>query len=139
MKETILEEAVKSVLQLIADGGADSVHLKKIDGTIDASNYYGLATYAHSSSLEAIEKCNIALRQLNGEITGIGFYAPAEIRFTVNRIKFWRGVDRWIENIGLTKDGEINEDIDDGHCEEVGKAIGEFAKASAWKSLISSD
>ncbi len=139
MKETILEEAVRSVLQLINNGGADSVTLKKIDGTIDATHYYGLATYEHSSSLEALEKCNDAFRELNGELDGIGFYAPAEIRFTIDRIKFWRNVDQWLEEIGLMQGGELNEDIDDGHCEALGRTIGELAKAHAWKSLISRD
>ena len=139
MKETILEEAVRSVLQLINNGGADSVHLKKIDGTIDAIHLYGLATYEHSSSLEALEKCNDAFRQLNGELDGIGFYAPAEIRFTINRIAFWREVDQWLTEIGLMQGGELNEDIDDGHCEALGKTIGELAKSLRWKNLISRD
>ena len=139
MKETILEEAVRSVLQLINNGGADSVTLKTIDGTIDAIHHYGLATYAHSSSLEALEKCNDAFRQLNGEIDGIGFYAPAEIRFTINRIAFWREVDQWLTEIGLMQGGELNEDIDDGHCEALGKTIGELAKSLKWKNLISRD
>ena len=139
MKETIMEEAIRSVLQLINNGGADSVTLKKIDGTIDATHYYGLATYEHSSALEALERCNNAFRQLNGELNGIGFYAPAEIRFTIDRIKFWRNVDSWLEEIGLMQGGELNEDIDDGHCEALGRAIGELAKANKWKSLISRD
>ena len=139
MKETILEEAVRSVLQLINNGGADSVTLKKIDGTIDAIPYYGLATYEHSSSLEALEKCNAAFRELNGEIDGIGFYAPAEIRFTIDRIAFWREVDQWLTEIGLMQGGELNEDIDDGHCEALGKTIGELAKSLRWKNLISRD
>lgn len=139
MKETILEEAVRSVLQLINNGGADSVTLKKIDGTIDATHYYGLATYAHSSSLEALEKCNSAFNQLNGVIDGIGFYTPAEIRFTINRIAFCREVDQWLESIGLMQGGELNEDIDDGHCEALGKTIGELAKSLKWKNLISRD
>ena len=139
MKETILEEAVRSVLQLINNGGADSVNLKKIDGTIDAINYYGRATYAHSSALEALERCNTAIRQLNGEIDWIGFYSPAEISFKIDRIAFWREVDRWLEAIGLMKGGELNEDIDDGHCEALGKTIGRLAKAGEWKSLISRD
>lgn len=137
MKETILEEAVRSVLQLIANGGADSVTLKTIDGTIDAVNYYGRATYAHSSSFSALERCNEAFRQICGSLDWIGFYDPAEISFKIDRIAFWREVDQWLERIGLI--GELNEDIDDGHCEELGKAIGELAKAGAWKSLISRD
>ena len=139
MKETILEEAVRSVLQLIKNGGADSVNLKTIDGTIDAVNYYGRASYAHSSSFDALERCNDAFRQICGELTGIGFYAPAEIHFTIDRIKFWRDVDRWLESVGLMKGGELNEDIDDGHCEALGRTIGELAKADEWKSLISRD
>ena len=139
MKESILEEAVRSMLQLINNGGADSVTLKKIDGTIDATHYYGLATYEHSSALEALERCNDAFRQLNGELNGIGFYAPAEIRFTIDRIKFWQDVDRWLEAIGLIQGGELNEDIDDGHCEALGRTIGELAKSLRWKSLISRD
>ncbi len=101
MKETIMEEAIRSVLQLINNGGADSVTLKKIDGT--------------------------------------GFYAPAEIRFTIDRIKFWRDVDQWLTEIGLMQGGELNEDIDDGHCEALGKTIGELAKSLRWKNLISRD
>lgn len=131
-----MEEAIRSVLQLINAGGADSVTLKKIDGTIDAVHYYGLATYEHSSSLEALEKCDGALRQLNGEIEGIGFYAPAEIRFKIDRIAFWREVDQWLESVGLMQGGELNENIDDGHCEEIGKTIGELAKSLKWKRLI---
>ena len=138
MKETIMEEAIRSVLQLISYG-ADSVTLKKIDGTIDAVHYYGLATYAHSSELNKIERCNDAFRELNGEIDGIGFYSPAEIRFTIDRIKFWRDVDQWLTEIGLMQGGELNEDIDDGHCEALGKAIGALAKSGKWKSLISRD
>ena len=136
MKETILEEAVRSVLQLIANGGADSVTLKKIDGTIDAIHYYGLATYEHSSSLEALERCNTAFRELNGEIDGIGFYAPAEIRFTINRIAFWRTVDKWLQGIGVAERGELNEDLTEDNLIELGKTVGELAKAHAWKSLI---
>ena len=138
MKETILEEAVRSVLQVISYG-ADSVNLKKIDGTIDATHYYGLATYEHSSSLQKIEECNVAFRQLSGELDGIGFYAPAEIRFTINRIKFWRDVDRWLTSIGVMHDGELSEDLDDGHLAALGKTIGELAKADEFKSLISRD
>ena len=137
MKETILEEAVKSVLQIISYG-ADSVNLKKIDGTIDATHYYGLATYEHSSSMAKLEECNIAFRQLSGEIDGIGFYAPAEIRFTINRIKFWRDVDRWLTAIGVMH-GELREDLDDGNLTELGRTIGELAKAGEFKSLISRD
>ena len=137
MKETILEEAVRSVLQVISYG-ADSVYLKTIDGRIDATHYYGLATYEHSSSLQKIEKCNIAFHQLSGEIDGIGFYAPAEIRFTINRIKFWRDVDRWLTAIGVMHDGELG-DLDDGHLTALGKTIGELAKADEFKSLISRD
>ena len=139
MKETILEEAIRSVLQLINNGGADSVTLKKIDGTIDATHYYGLATYEHSSALEALERCNEAFHQLNGEIDGIGFYAPAEIRFTIDRLKFWRDVDQWLTEIGLMNDSELREDIDDGHCEALGKTIGELAKSLRWKNIISRD
>ena len=138
MKETILEEAVRSVLQIISYG-ADSVYLKTIDGCIDATHYYGFATYEHSSSFEKLEACNCALHQLSGELTRIGFYAPAEISFTIDRIKFWRDVDRWLESIGLMKDGELAEDLDDGHCEALGKTIGELAKADEFKSLISRD
>ena len=137
MKETILEEAVKSVLQIISYG-ADTVNLKKIDGTIDATHYYGLATYEHSSSMAKLEECNIAFRQLSGEIDGIGFYAPAEIRFTINRIKFWRDVDRWLTAIGVMH-GELREDLDDGNLTELGRTIGELAKAGEFKSLISRD
>lgn len=137
MKETIMEEAIRSVLQLINNGGADSVTLKTIDGTIDAVYYYGRATYEHSSSLEALERCNDALRQLNGAIDWIGFYAPAEISFKIDRIAFWREVDQWLESVGLMHGGELNEDIDDGHCEEIGKVIGELAKSLRWKNLIS--
>ena len=139
MKETILEEAVKSVLQLINNGGADSVTLKTIDGTIDAINYYGRATYAHSSSFNALERCNDAFRQICGEIDWIGFYNPAEISFKINRIAFWREIDQWLERIGLMKGGELNEDIDDGHCEALGKTIGELAKSLRWKNIISRD
>ncbi len=139
MKETIMEEAIRSVLQLVNNGGADSVTLKKIDGTIDATHYYGLATYAHSSSLEALERCNTAFRELNGEIDGIGFYAPAEIRFTIDRIKFWRNVDQWLEEIGLMQGGELSEDLTEDNLIALGKTIGELAKAHAWKSLISKD
>ena len=137
MKETILEEAVRSVLQVISYGA--SVNLKKIDGTINATHYYGLATFAHSSSLQKLEECNIAFHQLSGEIDGIGFYAPAEIRFTIDRIKFWRDVDRWLTAIGVMRDGELNEDIDDGHLAALGRTIGELAKADEFKSLISRD
>ena len=137
MKETILEEAVKSVLQLIANGGADSVHLKKIDGTIDAIHYYGLATYEHSSSLNALEQCNIAFHQLSGELTEIGFYTPSEIRFTIDRIKFWRTVDRWLTQIGAIKNGELDEDLTEDNLIALGKTIGELAKADEFKSLIS--
>ena len=139
MKETIMEEAIRSILQLINNGGADSVTLKKIDGRIDAVHYYGLATYEHSSSLEALERCNDAFHQLNGEIDGIGFYAPAEIRFRIDRIAFWREVDQWLEKIGAMQGGELNENIDDGHCEEIGKTIGELAKSLRWKNLIGRD
>ena len=138
MKETILEEAVKSVLQIISYG-VDSVNLKKIDGCIDATHYYGLATYEHASSLQKIEQCNNALNQLSGEIDGIGFYAPAEIRFTIDRIKFWRDVDRWLTAIGAIHDGELNEDLDEEHLETLGRTIGELAKAGGFKILISRD
>ena len=137
MKETILEEAVRSVLQVISYGA--SVNLKKIDGTINATHYYGLATFEHSSSLQKLEECNVAFRQLSGEIDGIGFYAPAEIRFTIDRIKFWRDVDRWLTSIGVMRDGEIDEDLDDGHLAALGRTIGELAKADEFKSLISRD
>ena len=136
MKETILAEAVKSVLQVISYGG-DSVHLKKIDGRYSATNYYGLATYQHSSSYEKLEECNRALHQLHGEIDGIGFYAPAEIRFTIDRIKFWRDVDRWLEQIGAMQAGELSEELTEDNLEALGKTIGELAKADEWKSLIS--
>ena len=139
MKETIMEEAIRSVLQLIAFNRVDPVTLKKIDGTIDATHYYGLASYEHSSSLSRLEECNDAFRQLNGEIDGIGFYAPAEIRFTIDRLKFWRDVDQWLTEIGLMNDGELNEEIDDSHCEAVGKTIGELAKSLRWKNIISRD
>ena len=138
MKSIILEEAVRSVLQLLSYG-ADSVSLKKIDGTIDATHYYGLATYAHSSSLEKLERCNVAFHQLCGELDGIGFYAPAEIRFTINRIKFWRDVDRWLTAIGAMRDGELDENLDDGHLAALGRTIAELAKADEFKSLISRD
>ena len=138
MKETILKEAVRSVLQVISYG-ADSVNLKKIDGTINATHYYGLATYEHASSLEKIEECNIAFHQLSGEIDGIGFYAPAEIRFTIDRLKFWRDVDRWLTAIGVMHNGELSEDLDDSHLTALGKTIGELAKADELKSLISRD
>ena len=138
MKETILKEAVRSVLQVISYG-ADSVSLKKIDGTINATHYYGLATYEHSSSLQKIEECNVAFHQLSGELDGIGFYAPAEIRFTINRIKFWRDVDRWLASIGVMSNGELREDLDDAHLSALGKTIGELAKADEFKSLISRD
>ena len=69
MKEIILEEAIRSVLQIISYG--DPVSLKKIDGTIAATHYYGLATYEHSSAFTKLEKCNDALRQINGELTVI--------------------------------------------------------------------
>lgn len=137
MKETILEEAVKSVLQMISY--ADSVNLKKIDGTIDATHYYGLATYEHASSLQKIEECNIAFRQLSGEIDGIGFYAPAEIRFTIDRIKFWRDVDRWLTQIGAIKNSELDEDLNEDCLIALGKTIAELAKADKFKSLISRD
>jgi len=134
MKETILEEAVKSVLQVISY--ADSVSLKKIDGTIDATHYYGLATYNHSSSLQKLEECDTAFHQINGAIDGIGFYAPAEIRFTINRVKFWRDVDRWLTSIGAMHDEELSEDLDDGNLEVLGKTIGELAKAGKFKNLV---
>ena len=137
MKETIMEEAIRSVLQLINNGGADSVTLKTIDGTIDAINYYGRATYAHSSSFNALERCNNAFRQICGEIDWIGFYAPAEISFRIDRIAFWREVDQWLEQIGAMQAGELNEDLDDDHLGALGKTIGELAKAGKWKSLIS--
>ena len=132
MKETILEEAVKTVLQVISY--ADSVDLKRIDGTIDATHYYGLAVYEHSSSLEKLEECNCAFHQLSGELDGIGFYAPAEIRFTINRLKFWEVVDRWLTAIGAMRGGELAEDLDDSHLAALGRTIGELAKAD---SLIS--
>ena len=132
MKETILEEAVRSVLQVISYG-ADSVYLKKIDGTIDATHYYGLATYEHSSSVEKLMKCNMAFHQLSAEIDGIGFYAPAEIRFTIDRIKFWRDVDRWLTSIGAMRGGELDENLDNDHLEALGKTIGELAKANEFK------
>ena len=138
MKETIMEEAIRSVLQLISYG-ADSVTLKKIDGTIDASHYYGLATYAHSSELNKIERCNDAFRELNGEIDGIGFYSPAEIRFTIDRIKFWRDVDQWLTEIGLMQGGELSENLNEDNLIALGKAIGALAKSGKWKSLISRD
>ena len=138
MKETILEEAVRSVLQVISYG-ADSVYLKKIDGSIDATHYYGLATFEHSSSLKKLEECNIAFHQLSGELDGIGFYTPAEIRFTINRIAFWREVDQWLTAIGLMHEGELNGDLDDDHLTALGKTIGELAKADEFKSLISRD
>ena len=138
MKETILEEAVRSVLQVISYGG-DSINLKKIDGTIDATHYYGLATYEHSSSLQKLEECDRAFHQLSGELDGIGFYSPAEIRFTINRLKFWREVDRWLTAIGVMHGGELSEDPDDSHLTALGKTIGELAKADEFKSLISRD
>ena len=137
MKETILEEAVKNLLQVISY--ADSVNLKKIDGTIDATHYYGLATYEHSSSLQKLERCNIAFHQLSGELDGIGFYEPAEIRFTIDRIAFWRDVDRWLTSIGAMRGGELDEDLDDSHLAALGRTIGELAKADEFKSLISRD
>ena len=136
MKETIMEEAIRSVLQLINNGGADSVTLKRIDGTIDAIHYYGLATYEHSSSLEALERCNDAFRQLSGELNGIGFYAPAEIRFTIDRIAFWRDVEKWLQNIGAMKDGDLNEDLNEEQLEALGKTIGELAKSRKWQDLL---
>ena len=138
MKETILEEAVRSVLQVISYG-ADSVDLKKIDGTIDATHYYGLATSEHASSLQKLVKCNDAFRQLSGELEGIGFYAPAEIRFKIERIEFWRDVDRWLTSIGVMHNGELLENIDDDCLTELGKTIGELAKAEKLKNLISRD
>ena len=142
MKGTILEEAVRSVLQIITYG-ADSVSIKKIDGTIDATHYYGFATYEHSSSLQKLEECDSAFHQLSGELDGIGFYAPAEIRFTINRVKFWRDVDRWLTAIGVMHNGELSEDldedIDEDHISALGKTIGELAKAGRFKSLISRD
>ena len=138
MKTAILEEAVRSVLQIITYG-ADSVSIKKIDGTIDATHYYGLATYEHSSSLQKLEECDSAFHQLSGELDGIGFYAPAEIRFTINRVKFWRDVDRWLTAIGVMHNGELSEDLDDSHLIALGKTIGELAKAGELKSLISRD
>ena len=137
MRETILEEAVKGVLQIISYG--DYVNLKRIDGRIDATHYYGLAEFEHSSSLEKLEACNTALHQLNGELNGIGFYTPAEIRFTIDRIAFWRNVDQWLTSIGVMQAGELNENIDDGHLTALGKTIAELAKAGKWKSLISRD
>ena len=128
MRETILEEAVKSVLQVISYG-ADSVYLKEIDGTIDA-NYYGRATYEHSSSYAKLEECNEALHQLSGELTGIGFYAPSEIRFTINRVRFWQAVEKWLTAIG------IGEEPTELEAEALGKTIGELAKAGEFKSLI---
>ena len=138
MKETILEEAVRSVLQVISYG-ADSVSLKKIDGTIDATHYYGLATYEHSSEFQKLEACNQAMNQLNGELDGLGFYAPAEIRFTINRLKFWRDVDQWLQDIGVMQAGELNEDLTEDHLEALGRTIGELAKAGKFKSIIGSD
>ena len=138
MKETILEEAVRSVLQIISYG-ADSVNLKTIDGRFDATHYHGLATYEHSSSLEKLEQCNRALNQFHGEIGGIGFYAPAEIRFTINRIKFWHDVDRWLTQIGVMHDGELSEELTENNLEALGRTIGELAKADEWKSLIARD
>ena len=138
MKETILEEAVRSVLQVISYG-ADSIDMKKIDGTIDATHYYGLATYEHTSSFQKLEECNSAFHQLNGGIDGIGFYAPAEIRFTIDRIKFWRDVDKWLVSIGAIRGGELDENLDDDHLTALGKTIGELAKAGEFKSLISRD
>ena len=136
MKETILGEAVRSLLQIISYG-ADSVNLKKIDGTINAAHYYGLATYEHSSSMEKLEACNIAFHQLSGEIDGIGFYNPAEIRFTIDRTKFWRDVDRWLTAIGVMHNGELDDNLDDGHLAALGRTIAELAKANEFKSLIS--
>lgn len=137
MKETVLEEAVRSVLQVISYE-TDSVNLKTIDGRVDATHYYGLATFEHSSSMQKLEECNTAFHQLSGEIDGIGFYAPAEIRFTIDRLKFWRDVDRWLTQIGaMREDGELSGDIDNGHCEALGRTIGELAKAGEWKSLVS--
>ena len=138
MKEAILEEAVRSVLQIISYG-ADSVNLKKIDGTIDATHYYGVATYEHASSLQKLEACNIAFHQLSGELDGVGFYAPAELRFTINRIKFWRDVDRWLTAIGVMHNGVLSEDLDDNHLAALGRTIAELAKADEFKSLISRD
>lgn len=136
MKETILEEAVRSVLQLINNGGADSVNLKTIDGRIDVRYYYGSATYAHSSSFTAIERCNDAFGQINGQIDWIGFYAPAEICFRIDKIAFWREVGKWLEEIGVMQGEELKEDIDDVHCEQLGRTIGELAKSLKWKNLI---
>ena len=135
MKETILEETVRSVLQLIANGGTDSVRLKKIDGTIDAIHYYGVASYAHSSAFEALERCNTAFHQICGELDGIGFSAPAEIRFNINRIAFWREVDKWLQGIGVAENGELA-DLTEDNLIELGMTIGELAKAHAWKRLI---
>ena len=137
MKETILGEAIKGVLQIISYG--DSVNLKKIDGRIDATHYYGLAEFAHSSSLEKLEACNTALNQISGELTGIGFYKPAEIRFTIDRIAFWRDVDQWLTSIGVMQAGELAEDLTEDNLEALGKTIAEIAKAGKWKSLISRD
>ena len=137
MKETILEEAVKSVLQIISYG--DSVNLEKIDGTIDATHYYGLASFSHASSLQKLERCNTAFHQLNGEIDGIGFYAPGEIRFSIDRIAFWRDVDRWLTSIGAMHGEELAEDLTEDNLEMLGKTIGKLAKANEFKSLISRD
>ena len=138
MRETILEEAVKNVLQLISYG-VDSVNLKKIDGTIDATHYYGIALFSHSSSLQKLERCNDAFNQICGEIDGIGFYEPAEIRFTINRLAFWRDVNRWLQNVGVMHGEELAEDLTEHNLAELGKTIGELAKAGEFKSLISRD
>ena len=138
MKKMLLDEAIRSVLQIIS-GGADSVNLKKIDGTIDATHYYGLATYEHSSSFEALERCDSALHQLDGELEGIGFYSPGEIRFKINRIKFWRNVNKWLSDIGFNCADDLKEDLDDRNIEALGRTVGELAKAGKFKSLISRD
>ena len=138
MKERILEEAVRSVLQLVSYG-ADTVYLKKIDGTIDATHYYGLATFEHASTLTKLEKCDIALHELSGELDGIGFYAPAEIRFTINRLAFWRDVDRWLQDIGVMHGEELAEELTEDNLKRLGETIGELAKAYEWKSLINRD
>ena len=139
MRETILDEAVRSVLQVISYNYADSVDLKEINGLYDATNYHGLATYEHSSSLEKLEECNQALNQLSGELTGIGFYSPAEIRFTIDSLKFWRDVEKWLTQIGVMHDGELSEDLTEDNLEALGRTIGELAKADEFKSLISRD